>query len=138
MPEIDYVNWCYILKTKDACVKLGVDEVRCLRAESTDINNQESNSLVKRFENLSFNEREYFISDRTDFNYDPPRESTELHVRNRIEKLGWFDEFELEYLLSPPNEKYIGPGSKEYEENERLIEQEVKEGRCTKINEVAF
>ncbi len=122
MPEIKLkITWYYILKTNDTCVKLGVDEVGCLRAESTDLNNKESNSLVERFKNLSFNEREYFISEWRDFYYDPPRESIESDVRERIEALGWFDEFELEYMLSPPDEKYIGPGTKEWEELEEFV-----------------
>ena len=128
MPEIDPIVWYYILKTKTVSVKLGADEVGCLRTESTDINNQESNSLVERFNNLSFDEREYFISRWPDYYYDPPRKSIESDVRERIEKLGWFDEFELEYLLSPPDEKYIGPGSKEWEEMEKRIEQKKRDG----------
>ena len=128
MSEIDPIVWYYTLKTKTESVKLGTDEVGCLRAESTDINNQESNSLVERFNNLSFRERDDFLNCWPDYYYDPPRKSVEQGVRKSIEELGWFDEFELEYLLSPPDERYIGPGSKEWEEMEKRIEQKKRDG----------
>ena len=110
---------------------MGRSEAGYLRSKSAD-SNGESNLLAERFNNLSFDEREYFISDRRDFYYDPPRVSVEQCVRKNIEDLGWFDEFELEYLLSPPNERYIGPGSKEWEEEEKRAEQAIKNGTCIK------
>ena len=120
MPEIDPIVWYYTLKTKSASVKLGMYRGTFLFVES-DGNNQSSSLLAERFNNLSFDEREYFISDRRDFNYDPPRVSVEQCVRKNIEDLGWFDEFELEYLLSPPDERYIGPGTKEWKEWEKFV-----------------
>lgn len=121
MPEIDPITWYYTLKTKTANVKLGTSEAGYLRSESSNCSSKESNSLAERFNNLSLREREYFISNQRDFYYDPPRESVESYVRERIEALGWFDEFELEYLLSPPNEKYVGPGTKEWEGWEKFV-----------------
>ncbi len=133
MPEIDTITWYYTLKTKTASVKLGISEAGYLRSESSDCRNEENDLLAERFNRLSFREREDFLNCGQDFNYDPPRKSIEPCVRECVEALGWFEEFELEYMLSPPNEKYIGPGSKEYEENEKRIEQEKRDGTYVEI-----
>ena len=119
MPEIEHkITWYFILRTNIGSVKIG-EHYTFLYVESLDKHSHKDVALEERFNNLSFDKRCHFLSS-VDDDYDPQRDVSERAVRSRISDLGWFDEFELEYLLSSPNERYIGPGTKEWEEWEKF------------------
>ncbi len=120
MPEIEHkITWYFILRTNIGSVKLGGYNA-CLYAEGLNLNSTKDCDLANKFNSLSFDKRRYFM-DCPDHDYDPQRDVSERDIHEAIASLGWFEEFGLEYLLSPPNERYVGPGTKEWEELEKFI-----------------
>jgi hypothetical protein len=109
MPEIKAVGpWYYILRTKTAAVRLGKDQWHCLYAEPIDPEDEESVQLANLLNEIPYEKVEYCF-DWRDFDYEPPRNTPEKILRERLDGIeGLPREYTLEYI-SPPGEVYVGP-----------------------------